>query len=207
MPQIGLTATNLSTDSNAAARTVPSPQPPSVLPSVYGGYQLPGRTGTMAPNEEPDRVPMDAGVSSAPGERDANVAEVPNGARWDGFPAVRPEVPECFPEGSPSFFPKQEWAGRVTAIDNGTFDARLRNMTDGGREVATIDLEEVGPEDRAQMRVGSLFHWVMGYERSASGTRSNVSRIVFLDAPRLTKRDLERGRRWAEWLHGRWGSE
>ena len=161
----------------------------------------------MAPNEEPDGAPMDAAVSSAPRERDANVAEAANGARWDGFPAVRPEVPECFPESSPSFFPKQEWAGRVTAIDSATFDARLRNMTDGGREVATIDLEEVSPEDRAQMRIGSLFHWVMGYERSASGTRSNVSRIVFLDAPSLTRRDLERGRRWAEWLHDRWGAE
>ena len=160
----------------------------------------------MAPNEGPNDVPVEA-VSSAPKDRDANAARAANGVRGHGLPIVRPEVPECFPERSPSFFPKQEWAGRVTAIDNGTFDARLRNLTGGGREVATIDVEEISPEDRARMRVGSLFHWVMGYERSASGTRSNVSRIVFLDPPRLTKRDLERGRRWAEWLHDRWGSE
>lgn len=160
----------------------------------------------MAPNEGPHDVPVEV-VSSAPKDRDANAARAANGVRGNGLPIVRPEVPECFPERSPSFFPKQEWAGRVTAIDNGTFDARLRNLTAGGREVATIDVEEISPEDRARMRVGSLFHWVMGYERSASGTRSNVSRIVFLDPPRLTKRDLERGRRWAEWLYDRWGSE
>ncbi|MCY4646291.1 MAG: hypothetical protein OXE73_05400 [Gammaproteobacteria bacterium] len=94
----------------------------------------------------------------------------------------------------------------MTAIDNGSFDARLRDLADGGREVATIDLEEVSSEDRARIRVGSLFHWVMGYE-TVNGTRSNVSRVVFLDPPRLTRRDLERGRRWAEWLHERWGSE
>ena len=55
------------------------------------------------------------------------------------------------------------------------------------------------------MHVGSLFHWVMGYERSVSGTRSFVSRIVFLVPPRLTKRDLERGRKWADRLRAKWG--
>jgi len=160
----------------------------------------------MALNEGPNGVLTEA-VSTAQGNRDADVAEVTRGARGSGFPVVRPGVPECFPEHSPSFFPKQEWAGRVTAIGDGTFDARLRDLTGGGREVASIDLEEISPEDRARMRVGSLFHLVMGYERSAAGTRSNVSRIVFLDPPRLTNRDLERGHRWAEWLHDRWGSE
>ena len=205
MPRIGLTATNLATDSNAPERTLPSPQPPSVLPSILG-YRLPVRSGTLAPNEGPNEVQMEAAVSSAPRDGDANVAEAASGARRNALPAVRPEVPECFPDRSPALFPKQEWAGRVTAIANGTFDARLRDLTDGGREVATIDLEEVSPEDRARIRVGSLFHWVMGYE-TVNGTRSNVSRIVFLDPPRLTRRDLERGRRWAEWLHERWGSE
>ena len=62
-------------------------------------------------------------------------------------------------------------------------------------------------EDRARMYVGARFHLVMGYERSLSGTRSNVSRLVFLNPTRLTKRDMERGRQWADWLHERWGLE
>ena len=202
MAQIGLTATNLATASNADERTLPSPQPPSVLPSI-AGYRLPVRSGTLAPNEGLNQVPMEAAVSSAPKDGDANVAEAANGARRNALPAVRPKVPECFPDRSPSLFPKQEWAGRVTAIANGTFDAHLRDLTAGGREVATIDLEEVSPEDRARMRVGSLFHWVMGYE-TVSGTRSNVSRIVFLNSPRMTERDLKAGQEWADRLRAKW---
>ena len=202
MPRIGLTATNLATDSNAPERTLPSPQPPSVLPSIPG-YRLPVRSGTLAPNEGPNEVPIEAAVSSAPKDGDANVAEAANGARRNALPAVRPEVPECFPDRSPSLFPKQEWAGRVTAVANGTFDARLRDLTSGGREVATIDLEEVSPEDRARIRVGSLFHWVMGYE-TINGTRSNVSRIVFLNSPRMTERDLKSGQQWADRLRAKW---
>ena len=203
MAQIGLTATNPETDSNAGMRTAPSPpQPPAVLPGVSGG----GRSsGTMARNEGPNGE-LANGASSASRDGEANVEGTSNGAIRNGLPVVRPEVPECYPEHSPSFFPKQEWAGRVTAIDNGSFDARLRDLTGGGREVATIDLKELSLEDRDRIRIGSLFHWVMGYE-TVNGTRSNVSRVVFLDPPRLTRRDLERGRRWAEWLHDRWGSE
>lgn len=197
MPRIGLTATSLATDSNAPEGTLPSPQPPSVLPSI-SGYRLPVRSGTLAP-----KVPMEAAVSSAPKDGDTNVAEAANGARRNALPAVRPEVPECFPDRSPSLFPKQEWAGRVTAIANGTFDARLRDLTGGGREVATIDLEEISPEDRGRIRVGSLFHWVMGYE-TISGTRSNVSRIVFLNSPRMTERDLKAGQEWADRLRAKW---
>lgn len=200
MPKIGSTATN----SNAVLRTLSS-QRPSLLTSVPRVYQFPARSAT-APTGVPNGVANEA-VSSVSEDRDANVADVAKGAQRYSLSVEEREVPERLPDHSPSLFPKQEWAGRVTAIDNGTFDAHLRDVTGGGREVATIDLEEVSPEDRARMRVGSLFHWVMGYERSAAGTRSNVSRIVFLDPPRLTKRDLERGRQWAEWLHDRWGSE
>ena len=156
----------------------------------------------MAPNDGPNGMPLET-LSSAPKGRDANAAEVVNGARRNGLPVVRPEVPECFPDRSPSLFPKQEWVGRVTAIANGTFDAHVRDLTGGGREVATIDSEEVSPEDRARMRVGSLFHWVMGYE-TVSGTRSNVSRIVFLNSPRMTERDLKAGQQWADRLRAKW---
>ena len=202
MPRVGLTATTLPTNSNAPERTLPSPQPPSVLPSIPG-YPFPAGSGTLAPNEGPNDLPPDAAVSSAPKDGDAIVDGATNGARRSALPAVRPEVPECFPERSPSLFPRQEWAGRVTAIANGTFDARLRDLTGGGREVATIDLEEVSPEDRPRIRIGSLFHWVMGYE-SIGGTRSNVSRIVFLNSPRMTKRDLKAGQDWADRLRAKW---
>ena len=52
----------------------------------------------------------------------------------------------------------------MTSIQKDAFDARLRNLTTGGRKVATIDLEEISPAERARTRVGSLLHGVMGYE-------------------------------------------
>lgn len=127
-----------------------------------------------------------------------------NGANPYGLNAVRPAVPAVSLGRSPSFFPKQEWAGWVTAILKDEFDARLRDLTHGGRAVATIDLEEIDPEDRARMRIGSVFHWVMGYERSVSGSRSYVSRFIFLNPPRLTARDLKAGREWATRLRAKW---
>lgn len=202
MRQTRRTATDLAFDLNPAAGTVASPQRASLLTSGSGVHRPPAGSGTMVPNDGPNGVPAEV-TSSATRGRDANVAEAANGSRGDGLPVVRPEVPECFPDRSPSLFPKQEWAGRVTAITNGAFDAHLRDLYGGGREVATIDLDEVSPEDRARMRVGSLFHWVMGYE-TISGTRSNVSRIVFLNSPRMTERDLKAGREWADRLRAKW---
>ena len=54
------------------------------------------------------------------------------------------------------------------------------------------------------MHIGSLFLWVMGYERSVSGKRSHVSRIVFLRSPRRTERDLKAGQQWADRLRAKW---
>ena len=134
--------------------------------------------------------------------------------QWDldpsntgAFLLVRPRIPAM---PSSSLYPTQEWEGKVTEIRDDEFDARLIDVTAGDevdREVATIPLEEVGTEDRTLMRVGSIFRWVIGYERSVAGTRRRVSQIVFLDSPRLTERDLERGRKWAEWLLEEWGDE
>ena len=118
--------------------------------------------------------------------------------------------PSVSPIPTPTLHPTQEWEGWVTEIHDDEFEARLLNVTAGDevdREVATIPLEEVGAEDRTLMRVGSIFRWVIGYERSVGGTRRSVSQIVFLDPPRLTERDLEKGREWAEWLLEEWGVE
>ena len=111
---------------------------------------------------------------------------------------------------SPTLQPTQEWEGQVTAIRDDEFEARLLDLTAGDavdREVATIPLEEVGAEDRTLMRIGSIFRWVVGYERSVGGTRRGVSQIVFLDPHRLTERDIEKGREWAEWLLEEWDVE
>ena len=197
MLQTGLTSTALANIPKSGERTSPSPQPPSltteIKPSAFNGASTPSES----PNDYPGRA-----ASSAPKCLNATDSQETQ-IEIVTVPVVRPEVPECYPNDSYYLVPIQEWAGRVIAIADDTFDARLRDLTNGGREVATIGLNEISREDRAELQVGSLFHWVIGQE-TVSGTLSNVSRIVFLNSPRLTKRDLEAGQQWADRLRAKW---
>ena len=54
-------------------------------------------------------------------------------------------------------------------------------------------MTEIADDDAAALRVGGIFRWVIGYERSRSGTKKRVSQIVFRDLPRITERDLQQG--------------
>jgi len=99
----------------------------------------------------------------------------------------------------------QEWEGHVVEIGDDTFEARLIDLTAGRShesEEATIPKEELSDHDVALMAagdiaVGSIFRWVIGYERSPAGTKTRVSRICFRDMPRVTKADLRKGQEWA----------
>ena len=109
------------------------------------------------------------------------------------------------PSGPPSlrratFHALQEWEGYVLEILGDEFVVRLVDLTAGSsheEEEATIPLAEISDDDAAKLRVGAIFRWVIGYERAPSGTKRRVSQIVFRDLPRLTERDLQRGREWA----------
>ena len=94
----------------------------------------------------------------------------------------------------------QEWEGYVVEIDRHEFVARLVDLTAGStheEEEAVIPLAEISECDAAAARVGSIFRWVIGYERSPAGTKKRVSQIVFRDLPRMTERDFREGRNWA----------
>lgn len=94
----------------------------------------------------------------------------------------------------------QEWEGYVLEIGAETFEARLLDVTVGARdetEEATIPLEEISLHDREGMEVGSIFRWVIGYERSTGGMQKRVSQIVFRDLPVVTDSDVSEGREWA----------
>lgn len=94
----------------------------------------------------------------------------------------------------------QEWEGYVVDITEDTFVARLIDLTAGKKyesEEAIIPMEELSETDAATMKVGSIFRWVIGYERSPEGIHKRVSQIVFRDLPRMTKHDLKAGREWA----------
>ena len=94
----------------------------------------------------------------------------------------------------------QEWEGYVLDIDNTNFTARLVDLTAGAShedEEAVIPLMEISDDDVKKMQVGSIFRWVIGYERSATRTKKRVSQFVFRDLPAITKSDLRDGEAWA----------
>ena len=97
----------------------------------------------------------------------------------------------------------QEWEGYVLDIVATDFIARLVDMTAGSShegEEAVIPLAEISEDDAKGMRPGSIFRWVIGYERSSAGTKKRVSHIVFRDLPVMTKADLLDGEAWAQEL-------
>ena len=94
----------------------------------------------------------------------------------------------------------QEWEGYVVQVDRDELIARLVDLTAGStheEEEAVIPMAEISECDVAAVRVGSIFRWVIGYERSPSGTKKRVSQIVFRDLPRMTERDFREARCWA----------
>ena len=81
----------------------------------------------------------------------------------------------------------QEWEGYVVEITASEFVARLVDLTAGSsheEEEAIIPMAQVSDGDAARLRLGGIFRWVIGYERSTAESEKWVSRIVFPDPPR-----------------------
>ena len=94
----------------------------------------------------------------------------------------------------------QEWEGYVTEISEEGFTARLIDLTADSpyeEEEASIPLAEISEDDAESMRLGSVFRWAIGYERSPSGTKRRVSQIVFRNLPAVTPSDRREGEKWA----------
>lgn len=99
-----------------------------------------------------------------------------------------------------SFHTSQEWEGYVVEIGHKQFTARLIDITAGtsfDRDLATIPFSEISQSERKSLRIGKVFRWVIGYERSQTGVRRRVSLIHFRDI-KLTQENLEIGKRWAD---------
>ena len=108
--------------------------------------------------------------------------------------------PLPLPQPAATFHALQEWEGYVLEIGETDFVARLVDLTAGSvqeEEEAVIPLVELSDEDSAKMHPGSIFRWVIGYERTVAGTKRRVSQIVFRDLPAITRMDLRDGETWA----------
>ena len=115
------------------------------------------------------------------------------------------QVPQTTPRVT--FHALQEWEGYVIEIGEDDFTARLLDLTAGSsheEEEAVIPLSEISEDDLRRLRLGSIFRWVIGYERSASGTKRRVSQIVFRDLPVVTKQDIAEGEEWARRVAQLW---
>ena len=102
--------------------------------------------------------------------------------------------------------PLQEWEGYIVKRGEAEFVARLRDLTaesfaseakDVPEEEAIIPLSEIADEDFKRIQQGSVFRWVIGYERADSGTKKRISQIVFRDLPSITDQDKSEGTEWA----------
>ena len=127
--------------------------------------------------------------------------------------AVRPsdgliiQLPEPLPMApATTMHALQEWEGYVLESREEEFSARLLDLTadalasQPGRmpeEEASIPLSEISDYDLERLRPGSVFRWVIGYERSAGGTKRRISQIVFRDLPAMTEKDKTEGLEWA----------
>ena len=106
-----------------------------------------------------------------------------------------------------SFHLLQEWEGYVIEIGEDDLTVRLLDLTAGSsheEEEAVIPLSEISEDDLKRLRLGSIFRWVIGYERSVSGTKRRVSQIVFRDLPVVTKQDIAEGEEWARRVAQLW---
>ena len=95
----------------------------------------------------------------------------------------------------------QEWEGYVVKVGDAEFVARLVDVSAGSKyedEEATFPLSDINEADVARLREGSVFRWVIGYQRSRAGTRMRVSEVVFRDLPAMTATDQKDGDAWAD---------
>ncbi len=99
----------------------------------------------------------------------------------------------------------KEWEGFVTEIDmgDGSFSARLCDLTDGTRETeaqATLYIDDLDPDDHELLKLGGIFRWVIGYRDTKFGTRERVSNIRFRRLPAWSAREIKRAKQAGEEL-------
>ena len=142
--------------------------------------------------------------------KDMNDSDVmnPTGMASHDGPFLKLRTPDLRPENRNwvTMHPLQEWEGYVLRRGKDDFAARLTDLTaeslasepwEGIEEEATIPLSEISDDDLERLYPGSVFRWVIGYERAASGTKRRISQIVFRNLPSLTEEDRTEGVEWA----------
>lgn len=86
----------------------------------------------------------------------------------------------------------QEWEGYVAAINGDEFEIvfSATRADDAGVLKTSLPLSDLEPDERSRLRLGSVFRWTIGYERTPAGQRKRVSRIIFRQLPQWTEQEL-----------------
>jgi hypothetical protein len=67
----------------------------------------------------------------------------------------------------------QEWEGLVQTVGSENFTARLRDLTVPGHpeEIAEISFDGIDPNDLSRVKIGAVFHLIVGYTRRNGSQR------------------------------------
>lgn len=77
----------------------------------------------------------------------------------------------------------QKWVGYITSINETSFIARLKDITNGGTdEEAELDFDEISPDDKPLLCLGAVFYWSIGKEMH-NGQIKSESLIRFKRTP------------------------
>jgi hypothetical protein len=106
-----------------------------------------------------------------------------------------------------SFELKQKWEGTVDELTEGGFTATVRDLTDPSfeDEGATFDIENVSVDDRALVRPGAVFYWVIGFDILKGGQRKCTSLVIFRRLPTWSQDRLLTAHQTAAHLRQRFG--
>jgi hypothetical protein len=166
------------------------------LENLVRNVDLTGRVALARGNDAQTTTPQDQNARSSVLSVSGGRRQEEEGLSWIvDFPQPLP-----LPQPATTFHALQEWEGYVLEIGETDFVARLVDLTAGPaqeEEEAVIPLVELSDEDAAKMCPGSIFRWVIGYERTLAGSKRRVSQIVFRDLPAITSRDFGDGETWA----------
>ncbi len=93
-----------------------------------------------------------------------------------------------------SFNPLQEWDGYVIEVNANSFRARLTDITNDGavdEDEVEIPFSELDEDSQSQLAEGRLLRWSIGYQRSRTGQKTRVSRIIVRRLPAWRREDLD----------------
>jgi len=125
------------------------------------------------------------------GHLESTMREVPGvGNDIDVSPLIRLSRPKVLPRRLAVL---QSWEGAVTDIGDGELWAELRDLTKPSNppEEVELSLDSFSVADRALLRIGSVFYWVVGYQTSPGGQITNVSEVRLRRTPQWSQYTID----------------